>query len=256
MSRTARLMIGAGAVLIAVILPACSSTKLKSDHDVFELIPSTLRMRRPETVAADPRVGPGGIDYRSERPPNERFDCEVMAALYREMSLEEIRVCLDSPLEVPLLGFVTYRLRRANQPYWELEDAPEAPACIRKNLSRIPVPREIIFQSQIERRISCYSSRIDIEQDEMMGVKVPFLGKQSMKLPLPISREIGNDPALLRLLSAWSVTPFWKEDGRFVRARLVPDAICRKCLGEKGMVVEEVGRPPHQQWPSVDDLTE
>jgi hypothetical protein len=228
---------------VSIVISACSAPRIQS-RAVHELIPSTLKVRRPVSPGADPLVGPGGIDYRSAVLPNERLDCESVSELFSGMDLPAVRSCLASIRR----GEIRYDLDRATQPAWVLHDPEDAPECVARLLARIPVPREIFFQSWNEGNANCYASRIDLESDELLHVKVPFRGQKSLQLEFPLMETLGSDADLVRVLGSWALTPIWKEDGSFLDSKIVPDSICRKCLGENAMFHPGTGVEP-ELWP-------
>ena len=204
-------------------------------HTIHTIFPSTLRARRPEGAGASPREEPDGIDYRSIHPPSENFDCEVLATLFRDLKLNETRKCLGelSKSEVPVR--VIYELERDFAPYLKLVSDESTPACLKEQLPKIPVPREIFFQSNEDGNLNCYSARLNIEANKPLDVRLPIHGFQ-LRLDFPVEYPFQSDAELIRLLGAWALSPIWNLQNKSVNAKLVPDALCQKCLGEKNMV--------------------
>jgi hypothetical protein len=86
----------------------------------------------------------------------------------------------------------------------ELQKTETTPACLVTLLPKIPTPRELVFQSQDESAEQdepfCYSTRLNIEADEMLGEKMPK-AKVDLQLRFPLSADdIANDEQLFRLL--------------------------------------------------------
>jgi hypothetical protein len=233
------------ALLASISGPSCAS-KPASERSISRLIPQTLRVRRPEGPGADPQAGPGGEDYLSRPLPNERLDCEKIAGLYRGMDLQPVRACLQS-VQKPYIA--SYRLRREAVPFLELEvDEKTTPPCLREKLPRIPVPREILYQSTDEGELGCYSTRLDIEADEIFKVKLPK-DKVALTLSLPLRSVPAEDKGLIELMGTWSLAPLWNPDGHRLTARVVPSVICRQCLGEKEMLRKLDPDAPPVLWP-------
>ena len=192
------------------------------------------------------------MDYRSNPLPNERLDCETVSALLQEIPLSTVRECLAS-IQEPVS--VSYRLRRVAVPYLELDEPETAPVCLARALPRIPVPREIVFQARAARvaqsapggsaPLDCYSSRLDLEADEVLGSKLP-MARVALRFELPLENSPATDAELSRTLAAWALTPFWNPQEQAIPSKLMPDRLCRVCLGEKQM--KESPYDP-QHWP-------
>ncbi len=213
-------------LFFASVLVNCSTTP-KNTHWVPRLISETVKARRPLSSGADPKAGPGGIDYRSGTLPNERFDCESLDFILKELDYGAIRACLKSVTQAQTL---VYRLSRDAQPSVVLSNPEEAPACVRQTLSRVPVPREIVFQSPSEGSLECYSSRLDLEANEVAGFDLPFR-QRGTSLSLPLAKVPADDQATRRWLSSWILSLFWDEGHRGFRSKILPKSLCKKCLG-------------------------
>ena len=240
-NRIAIYVIGCSVSLACV--SGCSGlrTAPRHEHQISHLIPYTLRVRRPPGPGADPRVGPGGTDYTSHPLPSANLDCETARELFANLDLAGLRTCLSS-----LKSSVRYRLKRVDAPALELEGPEHAPACLNALLPSIPVPREIFFQSEDEERLLCYSSRLDIEANELAGFKVPS-HRLDVRLDFPLLAPPKDDDETRRLLLSWAITPFWNETTSELPSHIVTDEVCRACLGEKNMIKPQDG--PQASWP-------
>ncbi len=214
-----------------------------SEYHLHRLIPYTLRVRRPTGEGANPKAGPGGTDYRSNPLPDSHFDCKDVASLFSETKLADVRACIA---KVQSSARASYRLRRGATPYYELDESDDAAACLRTALPLIPLPREIFFQSNEGDRLACYASRLPVEGDEVVGFKLP-ISKQALKLDFPLATQPRDDDETRMLLMSWALTPFWENNGASIKARLVPDSICVKCLGE-GVMLKPTDPEP-MLWP-------
>jgi hypothetical protein len=237
--------------VLFVCAQACASAP-KNEHEISSIYLSTLRVRRPPGPGADPKAGPGGEDYTSHPLPNEQLDCETLDSLFREMKLAAIRKCFADQ-SGPRAKTVSYsfRLKREAIPYLELRDPEKAPACLRETLGKIPVPREILFQGVQGDPPTCFSSRLDIEANQVLGIRLPT-DRLDLQISFPLQQLPGSDEELERQLGAWSLTPLWGEgsdssERKALKAKIVPEAICRRCLGEKGML--EHPAPDAAIWP-------
>jgi hypothetical protein len=161
--------------------------------------------------------------------PNERLDCETVDALFRGVDLAAVRDCLKEMREPRALEF---RLMRSARPELRLQETEDTPACARTALATLPVPREIIFQSMAEGHLTCYASRLDIEADQVLGARVPWR-RMVVRAELPLDVPPETDAQTARVVTGWVLSPFWGEAGRQVDAKIVPDSICRTCLGTR-----------------------
>lgn len=230
------------------LLGSCSSAvvydKDREIHKIHKVILSNLRARRPPSLPADPKADPGGEDYRSQPVPDSRFDCQPIRDLFKGVLLKELRECL-SKTQQPITVF--YRLRRMAQPYWRIEeDEEEVPACLKRALPEIPIPREIVFQSNDEGPMQCYSARLDISSDELLSAKMP-MDKWLLKISFPISDPYKDEEQALKLLTAWALSPFLNLESREMNVRIVTEQFCKACIGEWEMF-QQTGRP-FTLWP-------
>lgn len=240
------------AVMAMGLLEAgCStSSKTKDEVSIHKLFAETIRVRRPSGPGAAPDVGEGGNDFRSNPVPDARFDCkkpgEVLGA---RLNLPEVRGCLRS---LPPGTHLKYKLDRSDEPELVFESEAEdgGPACVARTFARIPVPREIFFQTldlENEGTLECYSSRLDIEKDEWLGAKGPSSWETSLLFPLSDPKILESDEEFIREATAWMLTPFFDPDTHAMRSRLVADKYCRQCIGEKEMLTPK--SPPTPYWP-------
>jgi hypothetical protein len=241
-----------------VLLGSCThSRKTQSqparEYALKQLIPYTLKVRRPLSPGANPKAGPGGIDYQSDPLPGPGFDCQDVNWLFREFKLKELRECLafvviPSP-PAPTITELKFNVRWQAVPELVLETDEETPECLRALIPRIPVPREVFFQSYDEQgKISCYSSRFDVEANEVGGFRLPF-GRTALRVQLPLDPEPKDDAEMRMQLMAWALTPFWDRVKDTLPSRLVMDTVCRQCLGEKTMLGPDTPAP--FMWPET-----
>lgn len=219
------------------------------EHPVFRIALDHVHARRPSAAGAKPDVGPGGEDYVSNPRPGPSFDCVPMEALFSGISTSEAISCLASIQERKK---AVYRLKREPVPYYELQAPEDIPAllpeCLKKTIPRIPVPREIFFQSDAKKDLQgameCFSARLPIESDEVpaLGLKWPLLRTQ-LEIDFPLEVPPASSAMLIRLLATWVLTPFFEEESGELRSTLVPKALCRRCLGEKRLL------GPHEPMP-------
>ena len=238
-------------LLLSLVLAyvGCAHKAPKNDHAVAKVLPSVIRIRRPPGEGADPQAGPGGVDYTSHPKPDAKFDCQPVAALFSAEQLKAVRDCLVS-LKAPMT--VKYRLLRDAEPVLTLKDPTEqTPDCVKKDLARIPVPREIFFEGRTseDEPLQCYSSRVPIEADRVLGMRLP---KDRLEVEVALNKDLAgkNDAETLRVLAAWALAPFFTGKdggGPYIPSKIVTDEICKKCLGEKDF--GRKGEPPSGYWP-------
>jgi len=147
---------------------------------------------------------------------------------------------------------VQYRLKRDMVP-WLILEVPEqqpelVPQCLREKFPRLPVPRELFFQTYEEGQLQCYSSRVDLEKDEVLWTKVPFWGRL-VKISFPIDPLPKTDEESVLLLLSWVLTPFWHEgEGkRYFQSWIMTDTVCERCFGDKDLL--RPSDPPGRLWP-------
>ena len=223
-----------------LLVSACASTT-KNEHIIGSFYASHFRVRRPLGRAADPKATPGVVDYKSSVAPSQDFNCDELRSLYAGFSLSEVRKCINS-LESGVS--VRYQLELKDQPEWtlmglredDLEALSEVPPCIQATLTKIPVPREIFFIAKDESSgLSCYASRVGIDEDRLLGVKLPS-EKRVLVVRYPLEVLPQDDSDVLRILGSWSLRPFLtKEDVEYhhFKASYVPEALCDRCFGQK-----------------------
>lgn len=236
---------------VTFVFSSCaSSEKRERERSVkllHRLILQNLHVRRPGGPGADPRATPGGVDFYSAPRPGANYDCQKLAEIYQALPIAKLKDCIA---ELQKTGAVfQYRVRKLPVPVLELEEPEVAPVCVRETLATIPVPREIFFQSAEEERLECYGSRLAIESDEVpgFGVKWP-LSKARVRVSFPLQPfpdQLTNEN-VATLLGTWSLAPFFNEAGE-IAAKIVPEKICKQCLGPANWLDPEGGPVPH--WP-------
>jgi len=259
---------------------SCTSTVSRehenNQHFIKKIAISNLQMRRPPVLGADPKAGPGGVDYHRTPLPDAKLDCAPLQLLFESIDLSALRTCIA---ENHGRRQVSYILKRDVMPSFELADLgkplgapPQSKAssvpsldpnqgmipdvireadgfdCLKDVLPVIPLPREIVFQSDEEGQMRCYSSRLDIEADELFYVKVPK-AKVALKIDFPVPKMPANNAEMRLMLLSWVLAPFRNPSiGDKIEASLMPDPICRRCMGEKNMFTPQM--PPPYEWPS------
>jgi hypothetical protein len=132
-----------------------------------------------------------------------------------------------------------YRLKRLSVPELVLDEKNSGMDqgngvlldCIKERLSKLPVPREIFFQSHEEGPLSCYSARLNLESDEIpvLGVKWP-LSRTVVRVDLPLTKPLDSDQKTIQLLASWVLSSYFTEESDEILSRLVPDHLCGKCF--------------------------
>jgi hypothetical protein len=238
-------------LVLTIILgsSSCSSkpkaTEAKREgvvHLIERMESSTLRVRRPETAPADPYADENVVGYEVFPPPDKKFDCKRASSLFTKMNLRLIRECLSTMHSSFTLS---YFLRREDQPVLEIDgNLDKYPNCLVKHLSSVPVPREIFFKLQSKSgRNECYSARIPIEANKMLGFTIP-VSSFTMNVEFPIKEALETDSDVIALLTGWAITPyFWMEregaKGGQIPARVVTDSICRACYDDDATLREK-----------------
>ena len=228
------------------LLGSCT-TPPKNQRSIGQVWPDQLRVRRPVSAGAAADIEPGGVDYTSRPLPNEKLDCETYESLFQKLDVKSLRQCFETQTEVHDLD---YLLVRKPVPEMELTDHEKAPKCIQTLLMTIPVPREIIFRAEepTDAKPRCWSSRLNIEADEVFGLKLPSAAL-SVHIALPLLPVPKDDAEVVRLLGSWALTPFFRDlpggaHGR-LRSQIVPDRLCDQCMGRP----RDPYRPPLGESP-------
>ncbi len=238
-----------GIFWLLVMELGCTSAP-RHEVTLYQLVPDSIRVRRPSGPGADPNAGPGGVDYQGQPLPNERLDCETMKWLFHELDLKAVQECFKS-LSRPV--DVLYTLRREAVPFFLLEQSETDPLCLRSSLEKIPVPREIIFQSNAVQTgmrggepLDCYAARLPIEADQWMGIRLPK-SRATLKIHFPLSKAPESPDEIVRLLASWVLAPLWDDYTHALNSKIVPAHLCKQCIGEKEMY--DTQRPPSVFWP-------
>ena len=248
-------------LLCSLLVSSCSSLPGNEVHSLKKLILYNLAVRRPVSLGARSGAIPGEMDYETYPKPDVHFDCVPLKRLYKEMDFFKLRKCFQTVNQSTWNQDVIFELRRSKVPFWkrdepELEDddpfeeepdSAEAavPSCIRVLLDKIPIPREIFFQSNDEGSVNCYSSRIDIDEDDTLKIK-SNLQHHELRIAFPLKKIPETEEEMTLLLATWSLAPFFDTSSQ-LNVKLVSTSMCGKCMGEKNMFLSTDKLPP--QWP-------
>jgi hypothetical protein len=250
-------------LLTGIVLSGCSSVnqvELENSRAwIDKMVLVNLHYRRPPGAAADPKAGPGGVDYQSQPLPNSHIDCEPFEKLFRGLRLSEIRACLGSANLNAQDFILTYSVQKSIQPQLVLHkeevkpNHPQRPECLDRLLSVIPVPREIYFQgvrTGHREELGCFAAGLPPDGSGVLGTR---LASESTDLwvRVPPEKPLKSDQDVQLLLLSWSLRSFWKLDRNQMEARVVPDRLCRLCIGESQLVSS--GPPAVPLWPTLEE---
>jgi hypothetical protein len=241
-----------------IILEGCSGAPYKREHLLKSLLLYNIHFRRTPGVGADPNALPHEEGFESKPKPDRQLDCQSMNSLFHQVNLVALRECLaktsqlqndSSTLPDALVDahVAEYRLFRETTPVFKLEETKGTPFCMKELLREIPVPREIFFQSDEDGYLSCYNSRISIKEDEFLGLP-SFFSRVRLKIVFPLKNIPQTDEETLLLLAAWSITPFWDTDLEVISSVVVPEHLCRQCMGGAKLFLETEHLPPSLLW--------
>ncbi len=215
---------------------------------VDTLIAESVQFRRPNVPGAVDIAQPGGEDYKSNPLPSKNFDCQPLAKLMPQMDWKAIHACMTSG--VTKSTTIYFQLKRNTQPILDLDASDQEnlpPECFLNLLREIPVPREIFYVSMDTGQPACYSSNFDMEADKFFDTKMPS-GEYGMVVNLPLRYPPKDADEARRIVQSWSITPLWNHEERRFNAHVFPDALCKRCMGEKAL-----NPPQHMQvltsWP-------
>ncbi len=244
---------------------APEGSNVENEHWLRRIVVHTIQSRRPEGTPLDPKAYAWEAGYRSSPLPNTQFNCEPLSNLTLGIDLARIRGCLKS---IRSGTSVVYKLERGARPELLLEGIPEpspspsvsptpdtqreepaVPLCLVKLLPRIPIPREIVYQSAEEGAIRCYSSRIE----DSTGLGADLLeafstNRVAVRVSFPAVPSPQNDVQTAQWLLSLALAPFIREQG--LLGRLLVDTQCRACLGDKAFVQPWESVP--MTWPNGD----
>lgn len=249
-------------VTVSSLLGCSSAEKEERERSrvwIDKLALINLHYRRPQAASADSDAGPGGEDYQSHPLPNSRLDCMPADQLFQGLKLDAIRSCLSSSNLSAQDFILTFSVQKSIQPVLVLKKEevkkgqPRRPVCVDQLLSEIPVPREIYFQGVREghgRELGCYAAGIVPETAPLVGFRL-MPQKTDLALRIPPVRPLKSIQDVRLLLLAWVLKPFWDAQRNLIEARVVPDQLCRVCIGEKNLVQFKV--PPVPLWPTDAD---
>ncbi|MEK6704279.1 MAG: hypothetical protein AABZ06_00660 [Bdellovibrionota bacterium] len=222
--------------MCCIIAHGCSTAEKRERENarkqISNIVPYSIHFRKVTVSGARDSAEAGEQDYARTPLPDKKFDCAPIKNIFDGMEFKKLRGCLSSIKEEVA---VLYRLKREISPYLLLDDPENSPACLRESLNKIPIPREIMFESGDEGMINCYSARMDVEANEIFWIKMP-VNKIGIKVRFPLVKPPLNDDDTILLLTSWALTPFWRGEKLFIDSRIVPDGICSTCLGEQNMV--------------------
>lgn len=239
----------AAAALLAGATGCSSGPSGRYQHAIHHLALDNVQFRRPPVESATDSVDPDEEGYRTTPMPSARLGCQNRHEFFANLDFGKVGNCLNS-IKEEYRAF--YRLERDIQPKLVLEDPEKAPQCLRELLPELPVPREIVFQTdeEAENPLSCYASRLDLSADRFLGIPNP-LKHTYVQVGFPlISPDLAATPArTVNFLASWVLTPFFS-DTRELSAKVVPNVVCRACMGDMGLLKPE-DRPVY--WPASPD---
>jgi hypothetical protein len=232
-------------VLILLLSTACASSQKSDQHLLRKIILYNLHYRRPLHRGASFNAEPLESDFESKPKPDSKLDCEPLKSLFSTLDLGAVRKCLNSISDDTKAIRVSYKLKREIAPFFILEENKETPACFKKVLGVIPVPREVYFQAVEGDSLSCYSSRIPLVVEETLGIS-NYLTSIRLSVDLPLTRFPEGDEETVLLMGTWIVAPFFNGFA-YIDSKIVPESLCSTCFGGKGLLHATDPLPPF--WP-------
>ncbi len=234
-------------LLFLLLIGGCSSIAMQSDRSVQRIFWENLHFRRPTLSGADPQAQStldGG--YLRTTKVSATLDCEPIKSLFKEVDFALLRSCLVQLSKLQSAKEIYFELVRDVMPYLKLKDSKEVPECVRQSMSVLPVPREIVYQTNEGGVLSCYSSRIPLAEEELIGIEA-FLFKARLKITLPIAHLPDGDQELTDLLTTWVIAPFYRDGDQQLLGALVPDSACGVCMNRSSISPHVQSVPP--MWP-------
>jgi hypothetical protein len=236
-------------LLCIALSTSCASGDKRTDDEnqrkIHKIVAHRVKIRRWPAEPADPAAMPDEKGYRSRHLPNQYLDCEAPAVLFEKIDLQALGRCFKS---IQSDTKVLYRIVREDPPFQELDDPEKSPECLRRLLPRIPMPRNIFFQSNEEGEMRCYHARFDTDADRVAGIRLP-IKKIGVRLDFPLAQPPRTEEETRILLEAWSITPFWDPDTGQIACQFFPSHLCNKCFGQKNVLTGKPEDPPFTLWP-------
>ena len=230
------------ALVVLPLLAGCSTGTPKNLHTPDHLIVGTVRFRKPAPIIdEDDLKGARAADQKQDG----NFDCMKVEEFFARIDRHELRQCLNGLTQTI---DVSYRLRRRDFPWLELDEEKDTPACLTALLKKLPIPREIVFESLSPGGRECYTSRIDVMADDYFGIRLP-VGKVALRLHFPLKHTFADDAELTRQMAAWVLSLFYRADEGVFPAKIFPRSYCDRCLGARAP--ETANDPKPVLWPSV-----
>lgn len=222
-------------LLIAVGFAACSSKK-PAPMKTEDLLIYNLKWRHTQSLKEYEDV--------AEAPESKEVYCEEPHhTLNQKLNLTEMLKCIRDVKEPLKLNYVWLR---EDQPMWSLDLNSNQSECIQKHFAKIPLPREIFFESVSQnnpKKLDCYSQHLPLEKSKFLDSKLPFY-KMSLQVDLPLENPPETTSQLETYLMSWVLSVFWSKEQAGFTPVGVPDRLCAICLGPAEK------RPKHRfYWP-------
>lgn len=223
--------------LVLLLCGNCSSATRREKHSVTKLSLYNLHFRNLSGEGASPIGLPGKPDFQSVPKPNDRFDCEPYSNLFKGVDLLATRECLKSATSSGSLDFDFQLIRDTPTPFMEIKEDKKVqlPECVRQRLSKLTVPREIVFQSNDGGVLGCYSSNLALSLEGGLGQGQRFY---AISIHIHVSPEEvpPSGEEMLLLLKTWSLAPYFGLDQQKITSKYFPEAFCRKCMGVQNLL--------------------
>jgi hypothetical protein len=206
-----------------------------------------VHYRRPEFSVAEQ-----GYLLKEDQP----VDCLSPAELWKDLKdhSAEVMECLNSLQDEVATYFYVSDLN----PRLELdENGQKVPDCLKKTLSKIPLPREIYyladqqdseFHSEFQ---GCYSSSFSTRTNHLLKTPTSWL-KKRIQLPLSSDRKLNQSNDLLVWLMVTTFNLLKSDDQ--VKGNLwgapVPDLVCKACFKNDALFEDKFhGKIKPVFWP-------
>jgi hypothetical protein len=212
-------------------LSACSHSYLlkakKNSLVIDQVNVLAVAYHRPEYAPADE----DDFSYK-----NRELSCQLPSDFLKDLKSKQSAIfeCLNSIGDIGL----TYYYVPENQPFLEIDANDRAnPECALKQLSKIPLPREIYFMGRdttMETKgepLGCYSISFSVKTNQVMSTESK-VAKKKIKLPVYTGRDLltTSDLYLWYMTSVFNIL---KADEKALGkwwAVPVPETTCRACF--------------------------
>ena len=237
--------------LLVISIFSCTTThvvKTKSTRvNIGKVNLIAVSFRRPETPVAETD------DFT---PGKQELDCMSASDLWKDQRSRaaEVNECLNAGEN----DHASYFYMAGPQPYLQIDtDDQKAPACLKKVLPKIELPREVYYLADqtgsefLQESQGCYSSSFSSRTNELMKTQSKWL-KKRIQIPVSPNRKLKNwnDLSLWLMVTTFDVLKSDEQTQKKLWGAPVPELICRACFKHDALFEDKFkGKIKPVFWP-------